>query len=433
MNRALVESLPPPELGRRLQEARKARGLTQQEVANSLTIARTTVTALEKGERRTQPSELIQMARLYGRPVGDFVGGREPFSDFTVQFRAAVTNLDSRQAQDELQQAVESFQRLCEDYLYLENLNAAPLSRNYPPQYPTSGTSPELAAEDAALSERHRLALGDGPLLNLRDALESDVGLRIFSIELPSRVAGMFSYTEKLGGCIAVNARHPQDRQRWSFAHEYGHFLSSRFRSEVSMLGGYGRSRTGERFADAFARCLLIPATGLRRRFNEESRASDGRITATEICRLAHHYFVSVEAMMLRLEELRLLPGGTWERLHDRGFKVREAQEQLGLSPHPREERGLPLRYQYLAARAYGEEKLTEGELARLLRVDRVAARRLIQKLTQTLLLQDEGQVTSLSIDLARNVSGANEPAPHFSELTGSFDGDRPHFAGQNC
>ena len=136
--------------------------------------------------------------------------------------------------------------------------------------------------------------------------------------------------------------------------------------------------------------------------------------------------------MMLRLEELRLLPGGTWERLRDRGFKVREAQKQLGLSPHPRDERGLPLRYQYLAVRAYEEERLTEGELARLLRVNRVAARRLIQELTQSLLLHDEGQVASYSIDLARNVSGVDEPMPHLSEMTGSFDVDRPHLVGQD-
>ena len=153
----------------------------------------------------------------------------------------------------------------------------------------------------------------------------------------------------------------------------------------------------GERFADAFARYLLMPTAGLRRRFNELSRGADGNITAAEICRLAHYYFVSMETMMLRLEELRLLPGGTWERLRDRGFKVREAQEQLGLSPYPPStNRKLPLRYQYLAARAYEEEKLTEGELARLLRVDRVAARRLIQELTQSLLLHDEGQVASI-------------------------------------
>ena len=433
MTRNLVETIPSPVLGRRLREARKARGLTQQEVADSLDVARTTVTALEKGERRTRPAELIEMARLYGRPVGDFVGTKEPISDFSVQFRAAATNLGSPQAKEELQHAVEAFQRLCEDYRYLEALNESPLSHNYPPPYPTNGASPEVTAEDVASSERHRLALGDGPLLNLRGTLENDVGLRIFALNLPSRVAGMFSYTDDLGGCIAVNARHPQDRQRWSLAHEYGHFLSNRFQSEVSMLGRYGRSRSSERFADSFAGCLLMPTTGLRRRFNEESRAAGGKVTATEICRLAHHYFVSVEAMMLRLEELRLLKGGTWERLRDKGFKVREAQDLLGLAPHPHEERGLPLRYQYLAARAFGEEKLTEGELARLLRVDRVAARRMIQNLTQTLILQDEGQVASYSIDLARRVSGANEPAPILSEMTGSFDGDQPSFAGQSC
>ena len=53
MQRNLVDAIPPPKLGRRLQEARKARGLTQQAVADSLGFARTSVTALEKGERRT--------------------------------------------------------------------------------------------------------------------------------------------------------------------------------------------------------------------------------------------------------------------------------------------------------------------------------------------------------------------------------------------
>ena len=95
--------------------------------------------------------------------------------------------------------AVQEFQRLCEDYLYLENLNGAPLRQDYPLQYSIEGTTPEDAAEDVASSERNRLGFGDGPALRLRETLESDVGIRVFSIELPSRVAGIFSYTEELG------------------------------------------------------------------------------------------------------------------------------------------------------------------------------------------------------------------------------------------
>lgn len=413
MQRQIVSSIPPPVIGRRLQEARKARGLTQQDVADSLEVARTTVTALEKGERRTRPDELLKMARLFGRPVGDFVGLKDPVSNFNEQLRGAVSKLGSQEAQDELRQVVESFQRLCEDYLHLEALNETPLVRSYPPQYPTEGTSPEVAAEDVALAERHRLALGDGPLPKLRDILGNDVGLRVFSFDLPSPVEGMYVYTDELGGCIAVNARHPLTRQRWSLAGDYGRFLTDRFRSEVSMLGGVGRTRFGERFEDAFARCLLMPASGLRRRFNALSRAAQGKIAAAEICRLAHQYSVSVETMMLRLEEFRLLPAGTWGRMRDAAHKMQEAEGQSGLPSGRRDERGLPLRYQYLAALAYEEGALTEGELARYLRVDRVAARRLVLELSRSSLLQDEGQVTSFSIDLKSSVIGAKDPVLH--------------------
>ena len=406
MQQHVLEAIDPRVLGRRLQEARRARGLTQQDVAESLSVARTTITALEKGDRRTRPDELIRMARIYGRPVGDFIGTRESVADFAVQFRTAIADSASARVQDDLNLAVMEFQRLCEDYLHLEKLSGVIIRRNYPPPYETGRTAPEEAAEDVASSERNRLGLGDGPLIRLRDVLENDVGIRVFSTELPSRVAGIFSYTEELGGCIAVNARHPGERRRWSLAHEYGHFLTDRFQSEIAILGSYRRVPASERFADAFARSLLMPASGLRRRFNELSRATDGNVTAAEVCRIAHHYVVSVEAMMLRLEDLKLIPSGTWDRLRDRGFKVREAQAQLGLPPDTSSDRLLPPSYELLAVRAYEEGNLTEGQLARFLRVDRVAARETIQRLTHYLHLLEEGDVTSLPIDLASGIIG---------------------------
>ena len=401
-----VSDIDPRILGRRIQEARKARGLTQQEVADALSLARTTVTALEKGERRVRPDEIISMAGLFGRSVSELVGSREPISDFAVQFRTAISAAGSRQAQDDMAQAVQEFQRLCEDYLYLESLSGSALSQSYIPEYSIDAAAPEDAAEDVASAERNRLGLGDGPVLNLREVLENDVAMRVFSMKLPSRVAGIFSYTQELGGCIAVNAQHPEERRRWSMAHEYGHFLTSRFHSEISILGVYRRVPPHERFADAFAACFLMPAAGLRRRFNEMSRAAAGEVTMADVVRIADYYFVSIEAVTLRLEELRLLPGGTWDRLRDRGFRVREAQEQLGLSRRTDGDHLLPIRYQLLAIRSYEEGQLTEGELAGLLRVDRVSARRTVQRLTQTPHLRDEGDLESLSIDLAGSLIG---------------------------
>lgn len=398
MDLNILQQLDPREFGRRLQEARKARGWTQQQAADQLGVARTTLTAIEKGERRILPTELIRLAASYGRSVGELLRRGEPVEAFAVQFRATLA--PGAPAREEFAAYQGEFQRLCEDYLALEELCRAPLPRKYPQPYDIDGTAPEIAAEDVASAERNRLGLGEGPILSLRELLESDVGLRIFYLDLPSRAAAMFAYTDRLGGCIAVNRRHPEERRRQSVAHEYGHFLSKRYQPEIVLLGRYQRQPDHERFAEAFARCFLMPAAGLSRRYHELHRSREGRITPADLCRLAHFYFVSVEALTRRLEELRLVRPGTWERLELAGFKVREAQALLHLPRHRASDQPLPTRYLYLAAEAFEREDLSEGQFARFLRVDRVEARRLAEELSGGTVLSDEGTVGTLPLDL---------------------------------
>jgi Zn-dependent peptidase ImmA (M78 family)/transcriptional regulator with XRE-family HTH domain len=406
MDLDVLKSMDPRDLGRRLQEARKARGLTQHETADHLGVARTTITAIEKGDRRVQPAELVRLAALYGRSIGEFLRQGELVEAFAVQFRAVL----ARDARVEFETApyMGEFQRLCEDYLELERLSGAPLPRRYPPPYRVEGIVPEVAAEDVTSAERNRLGLGDGPILNLRDLIENDVGLRIFYMDLPSQVAAMFAYTEQLGGCIAVNRKHPEERRRMSLAHDYGHFLTNRYRPEVAFLGRYERQPWHERFADAFARAFLMPAAGLSRRYHELHRSREGRVTPADLCILAHFYFVSVEALTRRLEELQLLPMGTWDHLQQAGFRVREAQALLQLPQHPAADQLPPTRYLYLAAEAFERGDLSEGQLARLLRVDRLEARRLIAQLTSHAVVSDEGTIGTIPLDLGGTLSPQN-------------------------
>ncbi len=109
----VLRSLDPRELGRRLQEARKARGRTQQEAADHLGVARTTVTAIEKGERRIQPAELMRLAPFYGRSVGEFLRQGETVGSFTVQLRTAWAPRDV--TEETIAPARLELQRLCED------------------------------------------------------------------------------------------------------------------------------------------------------------------------------------------------------------------------------------------------------------------------------------------------------------------------------
>src|SRR5437016_4472323 len=74
-------SLIGPALAARLRAARRDADLTQDEVARDLGIARTSLVALEKGERRVKPDELISLARLYGRTVDELLRPSAPVEE----------------------------------------------------------------------------------------------------------------------------------------------------------------------------------------------------------------------------------------------------------------------------------------------------------------------------------------------------------------
>jgi len=390
-------SLDPRVLGARLQEARRARNLTQEAVAERLGLARTTLVAIEKGGRRVTPHEIRQLADLYGRKVGDFVGHRVITEDLVPQFRTTLRD----DAGEPLQSVTEQLQRLAERYVELETMWDAPLTRNYPPLSELSGTPPELAGEELATAERNRLGLGDGPIGNLRDRLESDIGLRIFFIEMPAKVAGLFAYNDTLGGCIAINAHHPYGRQRWTLAHEYAHFLTTRFSPEVTWLDEKKRPPR-EVLADSFAKNFLMPAAGLNRRFSDLHRSRQGQVTLADVCTLATLYAVSVQALVRRLEDLRRVPAGLWDRLVAEGFRPQEAQRLIGQDERASTEPRLPLRYEMLAFQAYSDGRISEGQFATYLQMDRVSARERAAMFEAQIGAEREGVFETLSLPLFR-------------------------------
>jgi Zn-dependent peptidase ImmA (M78 family)/DNA-binding XRE family transcriptional regulator len=379
MDKNILSTIDMRKLGRELQQARTKRGLKQADAAQILEVARTTITAIEKGERRIKPGELIKLARAYGRQVNDFVRQRPQIEPFQVQFRGP--HLRNEDDDYEIAKHVNELEELARDYLELERLTNSPLIRKYPNEYNVDGLKIGQAAEDVANQERKRLGLGDGPIPMLREILERDVGLRVFYLAIkPSKYSAMYLYDHELGGCVAVNSQHPEERRRWSLAHDYGHFLAHRFKPMMFVLNNYQRVPQSERFADYFAAFFLMPTSGLKMRFNDIRRAKE-KVVVADLCSLAHFYGVSVAALTIRLENLKLIPTGVWDKLKEGGFKIREAQEQLGLDSIPCHDDLLPIRYQNLAVVAFENGLITEGQFAHYLRTDRLAARSVAEKL----------------------------------------------------
>lgn len=90
-----------------------------------------------------------------------------------------------------------------------------------------------------------------------------------------------------VGSRIEVNARHSQVRQRFTIAHELGHFV---------MHSGHGADEPSERAADVFAAALLIPPEILRK---EASADPDADL-------LRQRFGVSRDAIWIALKELGL-------------------------------------------------------------------------------------------------------------------------------
>lgn len=399
MDENILNQIDPRVLGARLQDARKARGMTQLDVARLMKMARTTLVAIEKGDRKLSSDELIRLAGLYGRPISEFVARQTIVEGFVPQFRAVLR--EDFETDADLHRVTVELQHLAEDYVELERLCGLTSARTYPPQYTTGNASADQAAEEIATAERNRLGVGDGPIGNLRERLETDVGLRVFYFEMPSQISGMFVFNEQLGGCVAINVNHPRDRRQWSLSHEYGHLLTSRYQAEVTYVLEKRRNSYKEKLADGFAKYFLMPASGLNRRFSELNRASEEGITLAQVCTLADLYQVSLQAMILRLEELRRLPAGTWVKLEAQGLEVRRAQQMLNIDVNVPVKDKLPRRYQRLAVMAYEKGELSEGQLTRYLRTDRVSARMLVEEMTQDFSTEREGNYADIELDLA--------------------------------
>lgn len=369
-----MDSTDPKILAQRLAEARKACGKTQEDVAVQLGVSRPTFIAMEKGSRPVKADELVKMASLYGRSLHDFVRVGGPPIAIEPHLRALADPNLAESA--DLSDAIGQLARFAEDYRELERLLAAPLSMNYPPQVhlPARGNIADFA-ERAAVQERQRLGLASQPILNLRRTFEMDVGVRVFYGALPSPIAGMYASIQDFGYCILVNRKHPPERQRMTLAHEYGHFLCDRHKPGIDYLQEDRRRSLNERFAEAFALSFLMPRAGVSNQFYNIVNATED-FQVADLCRLSSYFFVSVQAMALRLEDLGHIPRGTWQDLHERGFSPALARQDLEIEPQSAEpSEPYPERYKYLAVSAFRRDLISEGQLARFLRCDRVTAR----------------------------------------------------------
>ncbi|MGE3247653.1 MAG: ImmA/IrrE family metallo-endopeptidase, partial [Beijerinckiaceae bacterium] len=138
-----------------------------------------------------------------------------------------------------------------------------------------------------------------------------------------------------------------------------------------------------ERYADHFGRCFVTPARAVRQRFAEIT-AGQSHLTRRHIILLASAFGVAREAIVRRLEELGLAKRGTWDWFQaNGGITDEQARQVLGELPVRgsslvEAQGAVPPRLALLAREGWKRGFYSEGQLARLLKLDRHEVRELL-------------------------------------------------------
>jgi Zn-dependent peptidase ImmA (M78 family)/transcriptional regulator with XRE-family HTH domain len=371
------ERLTDAEIGERLRLARESAKLTQADAAALVGIVRTTLVAIEQGKRRVHMDELQKLATAYRTSANALLRREAVHLDMVPRFRKLLGSSD-----DAVERATRLLNDLVRAEVELENALGVNRTRNYPPERPILPGDIRAQAEQDAQELRDWLGLGPGPVTDIVSILDLQLGVRVYVRPLDGKVSGLFAYDDTAGACILLNANHPPERLTQSGVHETAHFISTRRQPEVLTEDERFTSRE-ERYANAFQRSFITPARAVRQRFAEIT-AGQSHLTRRHIILLAHAFGVSREAMVRRLEELKLAREGTWDWFTANGGITNDQVRQvlgdlLDRKVNAARAQGLiPSRLALLAREAWKKEIYSEGQLARLLQLNRHEIREIL-------------------------------------------------------
>lgn len=278
----------------------------------------------------------------------------------------------------------------------------------YPMKAPKTRWEAIQQGTGVASEERRRLDLGDDPIQDIAEVMESG-GVRTGEVPLSEDISGVTVDGPDVGILVVVNKEHPRIRQRFSFAHEYAHVLLDRDRPTVSRTSE--REDLREVRANAFAAAFLMPEEGVRRYVGGFGKGQQSRVTADvydgegvlrvqhrtmpgtqdlqiyDLVQLAHHFGVSEIATLYRVRNMKppLVTEAEFERLKliVESGRSREIRSGLGL-PEPEEYwRRREFRHRFLALglEAYRRDRISRSkliEIARLVDLPTDAIKRLI-------------------------------------------------------
>ncbi len=249
------------QFGERLRVARESRGLTQSAVAAGVGLQSSAISLMESGKRQVSTLELMRLAELYGRSVEWFVNPDAPLEDPVFALFRAEPSLENEAVEKQARHCIRLFSAGASLVNLLGRVSMGVLPRYELPEPRSTGLA-IAQGQDVANQERRRLGLGLAPIFSIPKLIGSQ-GIWTAALQLSDEVSGLFLKSLEFGMGILVNGGQSPVRQRFSYAHEYGHALMDRAH-QATVTSRHNAKHVREQRANAFAAAFLVPEAGAR-------------------------------------------------------------------------------------------------------------------------------------------------------------------------
>lgn len=268
--------------------ARESRGLTQQQLVSLVpNLNQGNYSKMEKGILKVSDEVLIGISEALKYPVTFFYkkSVSTPVSSFYYRKRAST----SKKVLSELEAKFDIFRMLVDDLL-----DSVDVPEFLMPQY---DPSQNIRPEEAAARIREFLKLPKGPIKNLVPVLEAAGIIVYFMKANVEKFDGITLITDSGQPIIFVNDSMPNDRKRFTIAHELGHLvLHIPFNS---LLIGDEESD-----ANLFASEFLMPQF--------ECRAELRNLKFSNLAFLKSYWLVSKAAILYKAKQIGAITEGKY-------------------------------------------------------------------------------------------------------------------------
>ena len=304
-------ALSREDLGRRIEHAREAAGLSQTELAQIVDLSQSAISRIESGSRGVDSLELAGIARALGVAVLDLLETRPLAQELRVAARAQGVADSSA-----LERAVDRVVDLVRLDDLLDELGLPhEESRSAQSPRPRSGQRATTQGRELARAVRAGWDLGDDPLPDLFSLVEDRAGVGLLLEPLHGGLDGLCARTNDVA-LIMVDSSAPLGRQRFTASHELCHFLLEEGGLVLVDERISAQGEPPEIRANAFASHFLMPEEGIRRYIGERT------VDESVVVELQFTFGVSLDALLWHLLNLKLITEEQRPVLSQRGAKA---------------------------------------------------------------------------------------------------------------